>query len=120
MAVAAYSSLRDGKKKRPGYQPGLRKLHISKSRGHQCRTCGTVRTHTSKHSAVRCYSFIGCKATGLYNRHEAETVLQTCGRGGIFGLVKHSVPAGRDVVVNVGTTWLPLDLWLLDHRSKQR
>ena len=63
----------------------------------------TVRTLTSKHSAVRCCSFIGSRATGP---------------GGILGLAKHSV--ARDVVVNVGATWLPLDLWLQDQRSKQR
>jgi len=49
----------------------------------------SVRTRTSKHSAVRCWLFIGSKATGLHNQHEAETVIRTCGRGGIFGLAKH-------------------------------
>ena len=61
--------------------------------------------------------FIGSKTTDLYNGHEAETVLRTCGR--VEYLVwRNTVPG--DVVVNVGTTWLPLDLWLLDQRSKQR
>ena len=80
----------------------------------------TVRTRTSKHSEVRCCLVIGSKVTGLYNRHEAEMVIRACGRGVIFGLAKHSVPDGGDVVINVGTTWLPLDLWSLDQRSKQR
>ena len=52
--------------------------------------------------------FIGSKVTGLYNRHEAETVIRTCSQGGIFGLAKHSVPAGGDVVVNVGTVMTQL------------
>ena len=63
-----------------------------------------LRTCTSKHSAVRCCLFIGSKATGLYNQHEAEMVIRPCRRGGIFGLAKRSVPG--DVVVNVGTTYM--------------
>ena len=82
------------------------------------RTPGTVRTHTSKHSAVRCYLFIGSRATGLYNQHVAGISHTNMWPGGIFGLARHSV--GEDVVVNAGTTWLPLDLWSLDQRFKQR
>ena len=63
---------------------------------------GTVLTSTSKHSTVRCCSFIGSRATGLYNRNVAGTGYTTCGLGGIFGLARHSV--GGDVVVNAGTT----------------
>ena len=66
----------------------------------------TVRSRTSKHSAVRCRWFIGSRATGVYNRHVAGTGYTTRGLGGIFGLARHSV--GGDVVINAGTTTLLL------------
>ena len=108
-----------GRRRSWGIRPGCKTSHLEVA-GSPVLYTWTVRILTSKHSAVRCCSFIGSRDTGLYNQHEAETVIRTSGRGGIFGLAKHSVPAGGDVVINIGTTWLPLDLWSLDQRSKQR
>ena len=47
-----------------------------------------------------------------------EPAVRHVAGGGIFGLARHSV--GGDVVINAGTTWLPLDLWSLDQRYTQR
>ena len=81
-------------------------------------TRGTVRTRTSKHSAVRCCLFIGSKATDKGHVPGNGYTHMWSGCTEYLVWKSPSMLAG-DVVVNVGTTWFPLDLWSLDQRSKQ-